>query len=139
MAAYAPTSPNGLLITGNLENFGVEVRATPTEDDDLLSLPEVMAAPEGDGATLTLSKTYSNTMDTGLVSLHVTLKTLDTWGADDTATVLFPPYYRPDLGVSLYCSVSATPVSDEEDAEAESDVVVEAVTEDVHCEVSGDW
>lgn len=71
-------------------------------------------------------------MDTGRVNLDVTLKTLDVWGASDTALVLFPTYYVPSLGESLYCSVAMTPTVTDGSTPVEE-------TEGVYCEVSGDW
>jgi len=42
-------------------------------------------------------------MDVGILDVTITLNTINSWGASDTALFMLATKYRPDLGENLKC------------------------------------
>ena len=101
-SAYSPVDR---WIEASLTNFGYEVAVNPDEDDDDNNLPEVNAVSESGSSTFSLTKSYINSMDVGILDLEITLKTISEWGSDNTALLMFPTKYRPDLGNDITCTL----------------------------------
>ncbi len=70
--------------------------------EDTTLLPTLKKEDPGT-CTLELEKSNVNTMDVGSITFTVTLSATTKWGKDGLAHIMFPTYYRADLGDSISC------------------------------------
>jgi hypothetical protein len=93
----------GGTITGTLSSYGMpNIQVTDATANKAFVIASALESSSVE-PEVKLKKICVNTMDTGIIRLLVTLKTLSEWGLKGRAFIEFPNYYRPDIGRKVTC------------------------------------
>ena len=108
-------------ITGTLTNFGTAVESFDSTTGNEVNLTAATQASPAT-TTITLTKTFVNTMDIAKFSFAVTLGEIAAWDKTGKALITFPSYYPAHLGEGIRCNLKLTDS-----------------TEPLYCALKWDW